>query len=142
MTTGGGRTYLGFINMSLYMRQVTLLLNKVGPSRREFHILDTSVLAFQLEVRIQGKYQCVQPSMYQQSSQLKDHGHFRRTCLISSGASFQSSGRLRPGWGQAGHSTASSPCDVPLAPAGSCPRPALLSINKWRQRRMTRRNSE
>lgn len=63
------------------------------------------------------------------------------TYCNSFGASRQFSGIFLPGCGHAGHSTAHSPSAVADTPAGSCPRPARLSIFRWRHSRIIRRNS-
>ncbi len=62
------------------------------------------------------------------------------TYLWFSGASNQSGGMLRFGWGQAGHSTAHCPSWVPLVPVGSCVWPDRFSNLRWHHRQMMVRN--
>lgn len=128
-------TYLLCVNVASEMFQITSFLNKIGPPRSKVDVSESFIFQPTLEVGIHGKCKAIYKVCQLLLMQYRRAGHMHR---ISGGASSQPSGKLRPGWGHAGHSIASSPSRVAFAPNGSCPRPARFNIFRCRQMRITR----
>ena len=119
---------------------LVLLWTIYPPTRHEFDIFNTPFLPFEFEITIDGEEESIEESVL--CMMINERRKKRNETYNKTPAFSQPSGRLRLGWGHAGHSTVSSPLDVASTPARSWPRPPRLSAMRFRHILKTRWISE
>jgi hypothetical protein len=58
---GPKRTHLLFDSLLRNVFAISLILDKVGPPRTSFWVIDATILELHTEIRINGEENCVQP---------------------------------------------------------------------------------
>ena len=118
--------------------QVLLIRDIVHHVRKpsaEVGVIETAILEFQLEARVNTQEQSVFPSYNNRD------GEYTTNNSIEGHSYNSDSGKslvFLPGWGQAGHATAMRPSGVSPPMEESCTAPPRLRRWRWVQRRRTR----
>lgn len=118
---------------------IRLIGYKIGKSRGQSWVFSLAghETAFEPKTGVNRNYKHVKISVSQKSLAPSKCLEFLYSHFMSSEHDSQLSGRLIPGRGHAGHSTASSPGAVPPTPLSSWPRPPRFSILRKRHSRIT-----